>query len=86
MNDPPTERVTICSGRGSTERDRDIPKEGSEMLGWSLTFFVLAIVAAICGFTGIAGAAAGIAKILFFVFLLLLIVSALSRSMRGGTP
>lgn len=50
------------------------------MLSWSLTFFVLAIVAAIFGFTGIAVAAAGIAKILFVVFLILFIASFFFRA------
>jgi uncharacterized membrane protein YtjA (UPF0391 family) len=35
------------------------------MLGWALTFLVIAIIAAIFGFGGIAGAAAGIAQVLF---------------------
>lgn len=50
------------------------------MLSWSLTFFVLAVVAAIFGFTGIAVAAAGIAKILFVVFLILFIASFFFRA------
>jgi uncharacterized membrane protein YtjA (UPF0391 family) len=33
----------------------------AHMLGWALTFFVLAIIAALLGFGGIAGTAAGIA-------------------------
>lgn len=45
------------------------------MLGWALTFLVVALIAAALGFGGIAGAATGIAKILFFVFLVLFIVS-----------
>ena len=53
------------------------------MLGWALTFFVLAIVAAALGFGGIAGASAGIAQILFFVFLALLVLSFVVRAMRG---
>jgi uncharacterized membrane protein YtjA (UPF0391 family) len=56
------------------------------MLGWSLTFFVLALIAAIFGFTGIAVSMAGVARILFFVFLVLLIVSALARALRGHSP
>ena len=47
------------------------------MLNWSLTFFVLALVAAAFGFGGIASGAAGIAKILFFLFLVALVVSLL---------
>ena len=45
------------------------------MLNWSITFFILAIVAAIFGFGGIAAEAVGIAKILFLVFLVLFLVS-----------
>ena len=39
------------------------------MLGWALTFLVIALIAAVLGFAGIAGAAAGIAQILFYIFL-----------------
>ena len=53
------------------------------MLGWALTFFILAIIAAALGFGGIAGASAGIAKILFFVFLALLVLSFVVRAFRG---
>ena len=41
------------------ESDRRLP-----MLGWALTFLVIALIAAALGFGGIAGAAAGIAKII----------------------
>jgi uncharacterized membrane protein YtjA (UPF0391 family) len=44
------------------------------MLGWALTFFVLAIVAALLGFGGIAGAA---------VFLVLLVLTFVMRAIRG---
>jgi uncharacterized membrane protein YtjA (UPF0391 family) len=44
------------------------------ILGWTILFFVIAVVAALFGFTGIATAAAGIAQILFFIFLALFIV------------
>lgn len=56
------------------------------MLGWALTFIILAIVAAAFGFGGIAGASAGIAKILFFVFLALLVVTGIVRALRGKSP
>jgi uncharacterized membrane protein YtjA (UPF0391 family) len=55
------------------------------MLGWVLTFLVLALVAGVFGFGGVAIAFAGIAKILFFVFLVLLVVSLLSGVFRRGT-
>ncbi|MBO6523295.1 MAG: DUF1328 domain-containing protein [Balneolaceae bacterium] len=45
------------------------------MLRWSITFFVVALIAAILGFGGIAGAAVGIAKIFFYVFVVLFVVS-----------
>ena len=54
------------------------------MLGWALTFLIVALIAAALGFGGIAGAATGIAKILFFVFLVAFVVSLVLG--RGRTP
>ena len=45
------------------------------MLTWSLTFFVLALIAGLFGFGGIAAGAATIGKVLFFLFLALLVVA-----------
>jgi uncharacterized membrane protein YtjA (UPF0391 family) len=45
------------------------------MLGWTITFLVIALIAAVLGFSGIAGTAVGLAKILFAVFLVLFLVS-----------
>jgi len=56
------------------------------MLTWSLTFFVIAVIAALLGFTGIAGTMAGIAKILFFVFLALWVISLVAGALRGRPP
>jgi Protein of unknown function (DUF1328). len=56
------------------------------MLGWALTFFVIAIIAAVFGFGGIASASAGIAKILFFIFLALFVIALLARALRGSPP
>jgi uncharacterized membrane protein YtjA (UPF0391 family) len=53
------------------------------MLGWSLTFLVVALIAALLGFTSIAGAAMGVAKILFYVFLVLFVVSMVMHMVRG---
>jgi uncharacterized membrane protein YtjA (UPF0391 family) len=41
------------------------------MLGWAVTFLVIALVAALFGFGGLAGASMGIAKLLFFLFLVM---------------
>jgi len=43
------------------------------MLGWALTFLIIAIIAGAFGFGGIAVAAAGIAKIFFFLFLVIFV-------------
>ncbi|HEX3810858.1 MAG TPA: DUF1328 domain-containing protein [Rhizomicrobium sp.] len=54
------------------------------MLGWALTFLVLALLAGVFGFGGIAVAFAGVAKILFVIFLVLLVVSLLAGVVRRG--
>lgn len=56
------------------------------MLGWALTFLVVALIAAALGFGGIAGTSAGIAKILFFVFIVLFLVSLVARALKGKPP
>ncbi|MEX2008268.1 MAG: DUF1328 domain-containing protein [Candidatus Spechtbacterales bacterium] len=43
------------------------------LIGWILTLFVVAVIAALLGFTRLAGTAAGIAKILFFLFVILFV-------------
>ena len=53
------------------------------MLGWALTFLVIALVAAVFGFSRFAGASVGIAKLLFFLFLVLFIVSMIARAVQG---
>ncbi len=53
------------------------------MLGWAVTFLIIALIAAALGFGGIAGAATGIAKILFVVFIILFVVSLIFG--RGRT-
>ena len=56
------------------------------MLGWALTFLVVALIAGVLGFTTIAGTAIGVAKILFFVFLILFVVSLVMNMVRGRGP
>jgi uncharacterized membrane protein YtjA (UPF0391 family) len=53
------------------------------MLGWALTFLVVALIAGVLGFTTVAGASIAIAKILFFVFLVLFVVSLVMHLVRG---
>ncbi|KIZ47432.1 MULTISPECIES: DUF1328 domain-containing protein [Rhodopseudomonas] len=53
------------------------------MLGWVITFLVVALIAGILGFTGIAGASIEIAKIIFFIAVVLFLVSAVVGLVRG---
>lgn len=54
------------------------------MIGWAITFLIIALVAGLFGFGFIASAAAGIAKILFFIFVVLFVVSLVFSSSRGA--
>jgi uncharacterized membrane protein YtjA (UPF0391 family) len=68
---------------------RGVPRETSgvtTMLGWALTFLIVALIAAILGFGGIAGFAVEIAKIIFFVAIVLFVISAVVGLMRGRNP
>jgi uncharacterized membrane protein YtjA (UPF0391 family) len=56
------------------------------MIGWAITFLVVALVAALLGFGGIAGTAMEAAKIVFFVAIALFLVSAVFGVMRGRAP
>jgi uncharacterized membrane protein YtjA (UPF0391 family) len=55
------------------------------MLGWAITFRVIALIAAILGFGVIAGTAAAVAKVLFVVFIVLFLIS-LVTGQRTPTP
>ncbi|MEZ5451394.1 MAG: DUF1328 domain-containing protein [Thiothrix sp.] len=44
------------------------------MINWSVTFLIIALIAAVLGFSGIAGTAVNIAWILFVVGLVLSII------------
>jgi uncharacterized membrane protein YtjA (UPF0391 family) len=56
------------------------------MLGWALTFLVIALIAGVLGFGGIAVASVEIAKVLFFIFLVVFLVTLLIHLMRGRAP
>jgi uncharacterized membrane protein YtjA (UPF0391 family) len=53
------------------------------MLGWVVTFLIIALIAGILGFGGIAGASIEIAKIIFFIAIVLFLVSAVVGLARG---
>jgi uncharacterized membrane protein YtjA (UPF0391 family) len=53
------------------------------MLGWAVTFLIIALIAAVLGFGAIAGTAIEIAKIIFFVALILFVISAVFGLVTG---
>jgi uncharacterized membrane protein YtjA (UPF0391 family) len=53
------------------------------MLGWVVTFLIIALMAGILGFGGVAGASIEIAKIIFFIAVVLFLVSAVVGLARG---
>jgi uncharacterized membrane protein YtjA (UPF0391 family) len=61
-------------------------EESFAMLGWALTFLIVALIAAVLGFGGIAGFAVEIAKIIFFVAIILFLISAVVGLVRGRAP
>lgn len=56
------------------------------MLGWVLTFLVVALIAGVLGFGGIAGTSIEIAKIIFFVAVVLFLISVIFGALRGRSP
>jgi uncharacterized membrane protein YtjA (UPF0391 family) len=56
------------------------------MLGWAITFLIVALVAALFGFGGIADMAVDIARIIFFVAIILFLISAVVTLIRGRSP
>lgn len=53
------------------------------MLNYSITFFILALVAAVFGFGGLAGTLAWAAEWLFFAFIVLFVVSLIANIISG---
>jgi uncharacterized membrane protein YtjA (UPF0391 family) len=57
------------------------------MIGWAITFLIIALIAGLLGFGAIAGTAFEFAKIIFFVAIILFAISAVVGLMRGrGAP
>jgi uncharacterized membrane protein YtjA (UPF0391 family) len=73
--------------RGEVTADSARPRSGparkeDTMLGYALTFLIIALVAGLLGFSGIAGTAAWIAQILFVLFLVLFVASLIMGRRR----
>lgn len=56
------------------------------MIGWAITFLIIALIAAVLGFGGIAGFAVEAAKLIFFVAIVLFLISAVVALVRGRSP
>ena len=56
------------------------------MLNWSITFFIMAVIAGVLGFSGLAGTFVDIAKFLAVIFVLLFIISLIYSIMSGRRP
>jgi uncharacterized membrane protein YtjA (UPF0391 family) len=69
------------AGTGGAARSNN--SEVLNMLGWVVTFLVIALIAGILGFGGVAGASIEIAKIIFFIAIVLFLVSAIVGVVRG---
>jgi len=67
------------------DRRAENGKEDRVMLGWVVTFLIVALIAGLLGFGGIAGASVEIAKIIFFIAVVLFLVSAVVGLARGRT-
>src|SRR5450759_4262833 len=59
---------------------------GPAMMGWAVTFLIVALIAAVLGFGGIAGVAIEAAKLVFFVAIILFAISAIVGLVRGRSP
>jgi len=56
------------------------------MLGWAVTFLLIALIAAFLGFGGVAIVSIELAKIVFFVAIILFAISAIVGLLRGREP
>jgi uncharacterized membrane protein YtjA (UPF0391 family) len=74
------------AGMGTVPAQERCKSRRIAMLGWALTFLIIALIAAVLGFGGIAGFAIEIAKIIFFVAIVLFVISAIFALIRGRSP
>jgi uncharacterized membrane protein YtjA (UPF0391 family) len=77
--------VVVESRAIDASREQARSKEFA-MLGWAVTFLIIALIAAVLGFGGIAGFAVELAKIVFVVAIVLFVISAIFGFVRGRSP
>ena len=56
------------------------------MLGWAITFLIVALIAAVLGFGGVAAVSVELAQIVFWVFLVLFALSLIYSLATGRRP
>jgi uncharacterized membrane protein YtjA (UPF0391 family) len=74
----------MSSGRRNRRYPLDaLNAEDFAMLGWALTFLIIALIAGVLGFGGVAVISIEMAKIIFFVAIILFMVSVIAGFLRG---
>ena len=69
-------RVCVNESRKlKTTKRAESHEERTQMLNWTITFLIVALIAGLLGFVGIAGMAALVAKVCFVIFLVLFLAS-----------
>lgn len=53
------------------------------MLRWTVTFFIISVIAAFFGFSGISETSAGIAQTIFYLFLVVFVLSLVVGLISG---
>ncbi|MEO1280477.1 MAG: DUF1328 domain-containing protein [Pseudomonadota bacterium] len=56
------------------------------MIGWAISFLVVALIAAVLGFGGVAAVSVEIAQVIFWVFLVLFLASLIYGVVTGRRP
>jgi uncharacterized membrane protein YtjA (UPF0391 family) len=75
----------VLNGRIGQNKERTKGRR-TIMLGWALTFLVVAIIAGLLGMSGVAVISAQIAQFLFVLFLVLFAVAAIIAAINGRRP
>lgn len=57
-----------------------------KMIGWAISFLVVALIAAVLGFGGVAAVSVEIAQVIFWVFLVLFLASLIYGVVTGRRP
>jgi uncharacterized membrane protein YtjA (UPF0391 family) len=77
--------ISAIGAMRSSRFEQKVKTEDRVMLGWVVTFLIVALIAGILGFGGVAGASIEIAKAIFFIAVVLFLISAVVGLARGRT-